>query len=88
MKKIIFICFIFTLFFTSCTDNELAKKYGGTATIEVPAGYKVTSATFKENDIWYFMEPMEDDYVPTTKIFQEYSNYGIIEGTVKFVEIR
>lgn len=86
---LIFAVVLCVIILCSCTANERARQYGGTQTIEVPKGYKVIEATWKDgSELWYLMEPMEDNYVPNTKIFQESSKYGIIEGTVKFVESR
>lgn len=57
---------------SSCTSNQRAKEWGGTMTINVDPNYKVTMATFKgEADMWYMIEPMEDDYAPKDKILIE-----------------
>ena len=69
-------------------DNFTTKHFGGTMTIDVEPGYKVTNATFKEEQIWYFVEPMESTYVPTQKKFVEKSMYGALEGTIIFNETR
>jgi hypothetical protein len=87
MKKILFIIATVALF-SSCTEQERARMYGGNTTINVPAGYKVTSATWKENDIFYFIEPMEADYTPKEKVFVESSSWGVLESKVTFVETR
>lgn len=83
--KFIFISIIIAISF-GCTANERAKHYGGTVTINVEPGMKVTNATFKDDQLWYFIEPMNDDYIPQTKKLVEKSAYGIIEGTVIFKE--
>ena len=57
-------------------------------TIDVEPGYKVTSATFKEDEIWYFVEPMDSTYVPKQKKLVEKSMYNVLEGTIIFKEIR
>jgi hypothetical protein len=56
--------------------------------IDIPNGYKVTSATWKENDLFYFMEPMEEGYTPKDKIFVESSSYGVLESKIIFKEKR
>ena len=85
MKKLfIFIPIIFLLF-TSC-EQYVARKFGGNVNINVEKGYKVTSATWKENDLFYFIEPMEKDYQPKVKKFVESSNVGILESKVIFIE--
>ena len=83
--KLMVIVFI-TIFTSSCTENYIARTYGGTVKVEVEPGYKVTSATWKETDLFYFIEPMEDDYTPKTKKFIESSSLGILESEVIFYE--
>jgi hypothetical protein len=56
--------------------------------IDVPEGYKVTSATWKETDLFYFMEEMEEGYTPTNKMFVESSSYGVLESKIIFKEKR
>ena len=89
MKKIyLFLSLLTILSFSSCTEQFRVREFGGKMEIEVPAGYKVTSATWKEVELFYFLEPMEDDYVPTEKKFEESSSYGIMESEVTFKEKR
>jgi hypothetical protein len=73
-------------FFTSCTKNQRAKKYGGTATIEVPCGMMVGNITWKGESLWYSYIPMPEGYEPVTHTFREESSLGVIEGTYKLVE--
>lgn len=75
------------LIFHSC-DNHIARSFGGTVTINVDPGYKVTEATWKQNELWYFIEPMEETYTPKTKYLKESSEYGMLEGKVIFKESR
>ena len=78
------------LIFHSCDfcDNHIARSFGGTVTINVDRGYKVTEATWKQNELWYFIEPMEETYTPKTKYLKESSEYGMLEGKVVFKESR
>jgi hypothetical protein len=86
MKKIL-ICLV-AILSVSC-ENYTTKHWGGTMTIDVEPGYKVTNATFKDGgNLWYFVEPMEVNYVPTQKKFVEKSMYGALEGTIIFNETR
>lgn len=57
-------------------------------TIDVEPGYKVTNATFKETEVWYFVEPMDSTYVPKQKKFIEKSMHGVLEGVIIFNETR
>ncbi len=88
MKKIILTLVFIAIIITSCTEQTRARYYGGDAIIRLQPGEKLIEATYKDNDIWYLVEPMEDDYIPKTKIFRESSSYGILEGTVTFIETR
>jgi hypothetical protein len=85
MKKIL-IC-LAALAAVSC-ENYTTRKWGGTMTINVEPGYKVTNATFKGDEIWYFVEPMDSNYTPSQKKFVEKSMYGALEGTIIFNETR
>lgn len=82
------LCLVCTLSFTSCTEQIRTRTFGGTMVIDVPNGYKVTSATWKETDLFYFMEPMEEGYTPNEKIFIESSSYGMLESKIIFKEKR
>lgn len=86
MKKLfVFISLIGILSLTSC-EQYVARKFGGDVDIKVEKGYKVTSATWKETDLFYFIEPMEEDYQPKVKKFIESSNIGVFESKVIFIE--
>lgn len=85
MKKIL-ICLV-ALCAISC-ENWRARHIGGTIEINVERGYKVTNATFKEGNLWYFVEPMDSAYTPMQKKFVEKSYAGVLEGTIIFNEIR
>lgn len=88
MKKIFvsLLVLLTGILITSCTEQIRARNLGGTMVIEVPNGYKVTSATWKESDLFYFIEPMEEDYQPKQKKFIESSSYNILETEVVFNE--
>lgn len=91
MKKFLMaiaLCIVCTLSFTSCTEQIRTRAFGGTMEIEIPAGYKITSATWKETDLFYFLEPMEEGYVPKDKMFIESSSYGMLESKIIFKEKR
>ena len=84
MKKLIVILLMF-LFLTSC-DQSITRTMGGTTKIELEPGEKLIEATWKGDDIWYLVEPMDSDYVPKTKTFKESSRIGVLEGKVIFYE--
>ena len=90
MRKLIKFLFIIisVVFFSSCTEQIRARQFGGNIDIDVPAGYKVTSATWKECNLFYFIEPMEEGYEPKEKMFIENSAYGVMESQITFKEKR
>lgn len=89
MKKIyLFLSLLTILSFSSCTEQIRTRRFGGTMVIDIPEGYKVTSATWKENDLFYFMEEMEEGYSPKDKMFVESSSYGVLESKIIFKEKR
>jgi len=89
MKKFyLFLSLLVSLTFSSCSEQFCVREFGGKMEIEVPSGYKVTSATWKNAELFYFLEPMEEDYVPKKKKFVESSGYGIMESEVTFIEKR
>jgi hypothetical protein len=72
----------------ACTENQRAKNLGGNMTIRVPYGHKVTNITWKEAELWYSYRPMRPGEVAEKTIFRENSSFGILEGTVTFIEKR
>ena len=72
----------------SCTDNNSARNYGGTMTINLPKGEKLITATWKEDQIWYLTRPIEANEKPIESKFREKSPHGLVEGTVIFKESR
>ena len=85
MKKVLFVLFVIVTL-TSC-DQYVTRRFGGDTTIELKKGEKLIEVTWKSNgDLWYLVEPMDSDYTPKTKVFKESSLYGLMEGSVKFIE--
>lgn len=86
MKKILIL--IALCFLLSSCKHVFVRQFGANETINLPTGMKLVEATWKESNLWYLVEPMEEDYVPKTKVFIENSNAGMMEGKVTFVETR
>ena len=86
MKKLIVILLGISML-TSC--QLFTRKFGGNTTITLEKGEKLVEATWKDGgDLWYLVEPMDSDYTPKVKVFKESSVYGVLEGSVTFVENR
>lgn len=88
-KSLLFLLLSLFVAVTSCSEQDLARNWGGETTIILPKGEKLIEATWKDgSNLWYLTEPMEPDYRPQVKIFRESSSYSGFEGTVKFIEQR
>jgi hypothetical protein len=74
------------LTFTGCTANVRSKVWGGNMNIDLPAHQKLVNATWKDAELWYLTRPMREGEVPETSILHEKSSFGVIEGTVTFIE--
>ncbi len=71
---------------TSCTENQQAKNFGGTAKIDLPAGTKFVAATWKEDALWYAYRQARPDEKPETVTLKEQSSFGLLQGEVVFSE--
>lgn len=72
MKRFLIVA-VLALSFASCTDQQMAKEFGGTAMVNLPAGEKLVNVTWKgDADIWYLTRPMNaKDSVETYTFRQE-----------------
>ena len=77
MKYLIMFVLLFSF---SCTEQQRAKKYGGSATVELPAGKKLVNATWKMDNLWLLVEDRKEGEAPKEYIFRENSSYGMLEG--------
>lgn len=85
MKKL-FIALASIFILASCTENQRVREFGGEMTVNLPKGQKLIMATWKETNLFYLVEPMEDSYVPKTKLFIEDSAWGVWESKITFIE--
>lgn len=85
MKKLV-IYLLISVGMASCTDNKIARKYGGSETINLPVGKKLVNITWKEEQLWLLTTDMKQGDTPQTYQFKEKSSWGILEGTVTIVE--
>ena len=86
MKKIVLVLALVAALVTMSSCQSCTRTMGGTTTIRLEKGEKLVECTWKGNSIWYLVEPMEDTYVPKTKMFKESSNTGMLDGQVVFIE--
>jgi hypothetical protein len=85
MKKLLILA-ITAIAFTSCTENQRAKNFGGTANVNLEPNRKLVTVTWKDDQIWYLTRPMDSSEKAETYNFQEESSWGVIEGTVVIIE--
>ena len=64
--------------FTSCTENQRAKQWGGTEEISLNKNEIVLNVTWKETEMWICTK----DTTTGITYFREKSNWGMMEGTV------
>ncbi|AIW03543.1 hypothetical protein CPT_Moonbeam145 [Bacillus phage Moonbeam] len=63
-------------------SQHFAKKFGGTATLDLPKGEKLMNITWKDDHLWYLTRPMTKEDKAETYKFKESSNFGILEGEI------
>lgn len=88
MKTIKVMLLLFVLVTITGCEQTVSRNFGGSITITLKPGEKLIEATWKDDDIWYLTEPMDSDYIPKTKVFKESSVWGVLNGTVTFIESR
>lgn len=86
MKKLVLLA-LSAIMMVGC-DQYITRQVGGTTTIQLEPNQKLVEATWKESNLWYLTEPMDSDYKPKTKVFQESSLLGVMEGKVIFIETK
>jgi hypothetical protein len=84
MKKILLL--IVVIFAFGCTSQQRAKKYGGSAKIDLPPGTKLVEATWKGDDLWYLVRKRQANEHPQSYTFAESSSWGVLEGKIVFNE--
>lgn len=87
MKKYLLL-FALVICMLSCTENQKAKNYGGTAHITLEPGKKLVNVTWKETNLWYLVRDMLPTDSVQTYEFKEKSDYGIWQGTYIITETR
>ena len=87
MKKFLVVLVILaSVALTGCTENIRAKKFGGTATVNLPCNKKLFDVTWKGDNLWYAIRDMKTGEQPEVINFIEDSSWGIAEGVVIFRE--
>jgi hypothetical protein len=72
----------------SCTENQMARQFGGSETIELNPGDRLVNVTWKgkeSTDLW-ILTKKDTTVLPTQYSFKEKSNYGVLEGEIIIIE--
>lgn len=77
MKKL-FVLALGIVTLTSCTENERARRFGGTEEVTLKPNEVVLNVTWKQNEMWICTK----DTVSGVVYFREKSAWGVMEGTV------
>ena len=80
MKKILIIASVAVAFLASCTDNQRARQFGGTETVDIPEGRILINCTWKQDDLWILTK----DTTTGKMYFNEKSSFGVLEGEINF----
>lgn len=80
MKKFLILSAVAILTLASCTDNQRARSFGGTETIDIPEGRILVNCTWKQDDLWLLTK----DTTTGKMYFNEKSNWGVMEGEINF----
>jgi hypothetical protein len=70
-----------------CTQQGMAKHWGGTTSENLPAGQKLIGATWEQENLWYILRPMRPGEVPETITLHESSSWGVMQGTIVVHEV-
>lgn len=78
MKKFLTLVVILTVIFSSCTDNQRARRFGGTETIKIESQEKFINIAWKDDDLWVVLQ----DTITGIYYAKEKSSFGMIQGKV------
>jgi hypothetical protein len=78
MKKFLTLAVILTVLFSSCTDNQRARNFGGTETIKLEPREQFINITWKQDNLWVIVQ----DTISGTIYAKEKSSFGIMQGKV------
>lgn len=80
MKNFLILLAVAILTLASCTDNQRARQFGGTETIDIPEGRILVNCTWKQDDLWILTK----DTTTGKMYFNEKSSFGVLEGEINF----
>ena len=78
MKKFLTLAVILTVIFSSCTDNQRARNFGGTETIKLEPHEQFINIAWKDDDLWVVLQ----DTITGIYYAKEKSSFGMMQGKV------
>lgn len=83
MKKLLIVTAFVSLCLCGC-DNVMSRKIGGNSDYHLKPGQELVNATWDKNNLWLLVRDKTKN--PPVYIFQESSNWGILEGSITIHE--
>jgi hypothetical protein len=80
MKNLLILSAVAIITLASCTDNQRARNFGGTETVELPENRILINCTWKQDDLWLLTK----DTITGKMYFNEKSSWGMMEGEINF----
>ena len=77
MRKLTMVA-ITLLALASCTDNQRARRFGGTENIKIEPQEKFINITWKQDNLWIIVQ----DTVTGDYYAREKSSFGVMQGKV------
>ena len=71
-----------------CTEQSMARNYGGDTVIKLPCGRKLVTGSWKVDNLWLLTRPMHEAEDPGEYVYMESSSWGVWEGTITIKECR
>ena len=67
-------------FLASCTQQQVAKQWGGTAKVDLPTGKKLVTVSWESTHLWYLLRDAKPGEKPETLPLKESSSFGLMQG--------
>lgn len=86
--KSLFLLVLLMVCTLGCTENSMARKFGGKINKKLPSGQKLVNVTWKEASLWILTKKMNENDVAETYTFKEDSAFGFVEGEIVIIETK
>lgn len=90
IKNILKATLLVSILSLAACDNTIAKRFGGTMTVELEQDQKLVNCSWKSGNegdsLWLLTRVRKEGEQPETYKYSEKSTFGVWEGTVTIVE--